>query len=286
MSFITGPAQRRGQRPTGNRHGTSSTVSYLAEDLLKQSSGPNRASTKRKYTATIGSDLATGLVIQGSTELTNEEATDPDGTTPPIAGDSMQNPDFPISYNGRGYMKFVSPVRMPSVNGSMSILGNISATGSANFGGAFSAGSGPELLDFDMTVEAGGVEFTRNPGFPGSQPVSYTKLGDLFIFQVEYSWLDKNGALDTDPLEIRGLPIMDGSRIEPQVEIPVYALGVTAVELGSFFMLEFSNDDELSAFIYSVSSNTGNRIRITAGDCADTGTISFAVVLHSGLITS
>jgi len=80
---------------------------------------------KRKSHTTIGHQDATGLVIQGTHELDSHDPKDPDGATPPLSGDSLRNPDFPISYTGRGTLKFESPIRVNAIDGDVHINGDV-----------------------------------------------------------------------------------------------------------------------------------------------------------------
>ena len=128
MSFVTSTAQRRGKRSASvhnaHHHG-GSQIPHPSSDLLHQPPGQFRATTKRRKTVSIGNERATGLVIQGSHEIHTMEGTDPDSATPPISGATLQNPDFPISYSGRGTMKFVSPVRIPTIDGALHVNGQV-----------------------------------------------------------------------------------------------------------------------------------------------------------------
>lgn len=127
MSFVTGTAQRRGKRSatvfTSHSHGTQ--VPHSSSNLLLQPGGQFRATSKRRKTASIGDDYATGLVIHGSHDFHTMEGTDPNSATPPISGQDLANPDFPISYTGRGTMKFVAPVRIPTIDGSIHVNGQV-----------------------------------------------------------------------------------------------------------------------------------------------------------------
>lgn len=266
MSFSTGRAQRLGgAHRVQTRHGSAS-FAYPAEDILRQSTGPTRATAKRRRTASIGENGATGLIIHGTHDIDTFEGTDPDSATPPISGDTLQNPDFPISYNGRGIMKFVNPIRIASIDGPLNVNGEVySASGLLGAGG----GGGTPYATWTPTVgETGaGTNFTENSG---STSAVYALSSDNVTLQLSFTWSSLNGA--TGNVFIKGLPkSVDSSAV---FRSPVICTGITPAQMGShFYVRDATSGTELQLF--SVSADTGVSTAVTAALCAATGSISF-----------
>jgi hypothetical protein len=150
---MTGPAQRRGTRST--QSGTSTQQAQgiggiNPKEVDLETTAPVRAIKKRKVHSIIGSTNSSGLLIQGSYEHALESASNPEGTTPASDSKSFRSPDFPISYSGLGIPKFVSPIRIASVDENLSISNNLSVNNNVDIGGILSVGGVP-LSGIDST---------------------------------------------------------------------------------------------------------------------------------------
>ena len=171
--FMSGPAQRRGARST--QSGTSTQQAQgiggiNPKEVDLETTAPVRAIKKRKVHSIIGSTNSSGLLIQGSYEHALESADNPEGANPPADSKSFRSPDFPISYSGLGVPKFVSPIRIASVDESLSISNNLSVNNNVDIGGSLSVGGTPvmgldpnDFMKIAVDNTALGVQnFTKN----------------------------------------------------------------------------------------------------------------------------
>ena len=271
MSYVTGAAQRRGRLAAtrGTRINHAALAPLPAEDILRQPPGQFRSTTKRRRTASIGEDGATGLVIHGQREMDTMEGTDPDSATPPISGYSLQNPDFPISYIGRGTLKFVSPLRIASIDGPLNVNGEVySASGLL----------APVAEVDSWTISVGGTgagaNFTEDAANTWS---TYSRTRDHVTIHVHYAWSSKGSVTDGTAIVVKGIPYT----VETQIhKTNAHFTGVTPLALGSYFVVEgLADATELG--LGSISSSTGAAVAITGGVCAASGTISFVLSYHA-----
>lgn len=130
--FVTGRAQRHGQR-AASQSSRAQNARALGVPEAFQLTEVRKPATKRKRHATIGDDYASGLVIQGSNEPEWKLGENPDDVDPAMAGLSLRNPDFPISYSGLGTLKFASPVRIPTIDGDLHVSGKITQSDQSLF---------------------------------------------------------------------------------------------------------------------------------------------------------
>jgi hypothetical protein len=272
MSFVTGTAQRRGS--VSATVGTSfqnvpASSPYPQSDLLRQSKGINRSTTKRHKTATIGDSQSTGLSIQGTHQFRTNEGTNPDGTTPPLTGGGqLDNPDFPISYNGRGTLKFVSPIRITTVDGPLNVNGSVYS----NQG--ILTGDPPEVIAFTPSMGSATADFTLDAGNSAS---TYFVSVDHVVVHVHIVWTDKGTVGDEDDIFVKGLPFLSESQVH---RIPLSTSKIIALQVGSHYVGELAgNSTDIQ--LYSTDSMTGEEIFVEGVQCQDTGSVSFVLSYHA-----
>ena len=255
MSYTTGIAQRRGI--TGATVGVSprhvGQTSYPQSDLLRQPPGPDRAHVKRRKTVSIGDDGATGLVIHGSHEIGPMEGRDPDSADPPLSGNTLSNPDFPVSYNGRGTLKFVSPIRITTIDGPLNVNGEVYSSSGLLSGGVedvapwtVAVGDPSEGGDQDFVVDAANTWAT------------YARTRDHVALHVHYTWTGKGTTTGTNILAVKGLPFPLEDQLHKAV---VHPTNVTATQLGSYFVAH-GNPNQSEFWIYSADSATGVEVPV------------------------
>lgn len=274
MSFTTGRAQRRGTKSAAQ--GTSfnhvSQTPYPEADLIRQPAGQFRATTKRRRISSIGEDGATGLVIHGSHDIDPMEGTDPDGATPPISGDTLANPDFPVSYNGRGTLKFVSPIRIASIDGPLNVNGEVYSSSGL-------LGSAVDVALWTVTVggTGAGIDFTVDAA---NTWATYAIAADHVTIHLHYTWTSKNGLTDGTAIFIKGLPLA----LETQVhKVVIHTTGIIATQLGSYFIADGAVDaTELQ--IKSADSATGVETNVTGLQTDDTGGTISCVLSYHGVV--
>lgn len=270
MSFVTGTAQRRGR--TSVVQGTSIThvsqTSYPKQDIIRQPAGQFRAGIKRSRTASIGDDTATGLVVHGAHDFDHMEGTDPDSATPPILGDSLRNPDFPISFAGRGTMKFVSPIRIATIDGPLNVNGEVYSSS-----GLLTSGGGEVALWTATVGETGaGNEFTADGA---NTWASYSLSGDHCTIHLHYTWSGKGSVLDGSNIYIKELPFVTEAQVH---KVPVHCTGIVPVQMGSYFVVDAqASTDELQLL---TCDSTGVEVPVTGAECNNTGTISIVLSYH------
>jgi len=270
MSFSTGTPQRRGAQ--AGSVGLSLTQSTQIPLPLRHISGPLKPTSKKRKVVSIGDDDSIGLVIHGKHGFDNFEGTDPDGATPPVSGYTLQNPDFPVSYNGRGTLKFISPIRITTVDGPLNVNGEVYS----NSGLLAPAVVNTPVQAWASTIEIGatgaGAEFTL-----GTSYATYFQFEDNITLHVHAVWTDKGSVGNGDTIFIKGLPFTNEAQIVTSVAA---STNITPTEIGSSFIVRGSvSSTELQLF--SFSSNTGLETTVTGAEVGSTGTISFTMNYHA-----
>ena len=272
--FVTGKAQRRGSRSStqGTSFGHGRATPYPSSDILRQPAGPTRAPIKRRRTVSIGADNATGLVIQGTHEIDEMEGTDPDNATPPISGYTLSNPDFPISYTGRGTLKFVSPVRIATIDGPLNVNGEVYSN-SGLLNGTFT-----DVISWTSTIELGatgaGENFTKNEA---ETYATYMQTRDEISLHVHFTWSDKGSVAGSSPIFIKNLPFTVESQVHKTV---VHSTGIIPTQLGSYFVVKAS-EDATELELFSSDAATATEVAVTADKCSATGELSFIFTYHA-----
>lgn len=280
MSFCNGIAQRRGRQAAtvgiSQRHVIGSQTPYPETDILKQPHGPNRNSGKKRKVASVGNDDAIGLVIVGKHGIDTFEGTDPDSAVPPISGSTLQNPDFPISYNGRGTMKFISPIRITTIDGPLNVNGEVYS--SSGLLGPAAAAADVTSWELGMTMGATGAGANLTIDGTSTYCTSIV-LVDNVTLHVHIVWTGKGSVANGDSIFIKGLPYTN----EAQTQIAVAAsTGITPTQLGSYFYVKNASspaDTELQLF--SSDSGTGLEVPITGLQLGTSGSISFNMNYHA-----
>jgi len=269
MSFSTGRAQRRGiaSASKGTSFNHVKQTPYTATDILRQPEGPNRATGKKRRISSIGDDRSTGLSIHGTHEIDTMEGTDPDGATPPVSGDTLSNPDFPVSYTGRGTLKFVSPIRIATVDGPLNVNGDIYSKG-----GLLAASSAHALWAVEVGA-SGGASFTEDAA---NTWASYTRSNDHASIHIHYAWSSKGSVLDGDHIYIKNLPLTLETQVHKAV---IHPTNISATQLGSYFVADGQADADEFA-LYSADGGTGVEVAVTGAECGTTGTISCIINYH------
>lgn len=165
---------------------TSSTRISAARSLPKDVQFRNyvgRTDHKRLRIAQIGGPDTKGLVIFGSTATDNTQAENPDGANPATSGESFINPDFPISFSGRGTMAFKSPIRVPSILGDVNVQGKVYAEGQ-ELGGGGGGASFIAFTTFSPQIRLGGTPLSTQ-GVTTSQ---HKQGDDIVWFDMTFSW--------------------------------------------------------------------------------------------------
>jgi len=261
MSFTTGRAQRRGNASSNNGYKAAEPPSSGLSRTIAGSVLNGQA--KRKRVASIGDDYAVGLTIVGHNDI---------GTT-----GTEENPDFPISYTGKGTLKFVSPVRIATVDGPLNVNGLVYSNG-VQLGASSGGGGGSSVEDIDVwtpTVGATGTgnNFTTNVA---STWATYHEVADNITIHLHYTWSSKGSVADGSAIFIKGLPFA----LETQVhKTLIHPTNIIATQYGSYFIAHGAVDSSELA-ITSADSATGLEVVITGGDCGATGTINCIFSYH------
>lgn len=274
MSFVTGNAQRLGRLTglQGKQRNHVGSTPYPQADLLRQP-GTLRAPTKRRRTAAIGDDYATGLVIHGTRDYDPMEGTNPDNTDPPVSGNTLANPDFPVSYIGRGTLKFVSPIRVTAIDGPLHVNGEVYSSS------GLLAGAVDDVSAWTVEIGEsgpGGNNFTSDPL---STWATYARTKDHVAIHVHYTWLDKGIVADGSQIFIKGLPFPLEAQVHKAI---IHPTGMVSTQLGSYFVAEGIESAEQFG-MYSADSATGAEVPVTGSLCASTGTVSCLISYHASL---
>lgn len=280
MSFTTGRAQRRGTQSAtvgvNYRNVSGSTTSYPSSDLIKQPKGPLRATGKKRKVASVGNDNASGLVILGRHDFDSFEGTDPDNAVPPLEGDTLRNPDFPISYNGRGTLKFVSPIRITTIDGPLNVNGEVYSS-SGLLGPAFGGGLVTVTAPWEsgMTMGATGAGANLTIDGPNTYCTANTAADNVNL-HVHITWTSKGAVLDGDEIFIKGLPY--NNEAQPQVGF-AHCTNVFPTQLGSYFFIRNTPSDT-QIQLFSCDAGTGIEVPVTGVQLNSSGTISFNMNYH------
>lgn len=199
--FVSGTAQQRTLRSTRS----GSTV--LQKQFTRVDTNPAK---RRRTIASIGDPEASGLVIQGSHELDDNE-------------DNLK--DFNIQFSGAGVPRFSMPIRIPGIDGNVSIEGDVNVSGNVN-----SLNLQPiEEGEFGDQIEIGKDNVT---GFNTAFSIgTYWKQGNIVHLYMDISWNSKGSVLDTDSIVITGLPFtQDPGTMEL---LQIFTPSVNLTEIGS-----------------------------------------------------
>jgi hypothetical protein len=272
MSFVTGTPQRRGHRAatvgTSFRDVFASRTPYPKSDQIKQAANANRASAKRRKTHSIGDDAATGLVIHGSHEMDTMEGTDPDSATPPISGSTLADPDFPISYTGRGTMKFVSPIRIATVDGPLNVNGEVYSSS-----GLLAGASEVASWSIEVGETGAGNNFTKDAA---NSFATYQRNSDNVILHVHYEWTSKGSVGAGSNLFIKGLPFTTEAQVH---KTTIHTTGITPVQVGSYYIVDGpASSTELQ--LHTAGGGLASEVAVTGSLCSTSGSISFTIAYH------
>lgn len=205
----------------------------------------------------IGTHASKGLVILGGNpRLDYNRGTNPDGLDVPIAPtnslDSMHEPAFPISYNGVGHLKFLSPIEIPGIlglvsmpqgiNGALTVStdltvgnhihtsGDLHVTGTITSDNPIVAG-----LTAPTPTTVSLEDLSANVVDGLTQTVTYIPHVDFHLFTLEVSWTGLGSA--SGAMIITGWPYSD--YIDCDYPISMVA-GIFSTVLGSQFVLRTS----------------------------------------------
>lgn len=180
MSFITHRASRQGTRKHQGKRvviGSNGVSPFLSGDTRILDHGNTKK--QRLKPAEIGGSDSNGLVIRGTLGHSTNVGQNPDGATPATDGDSLRNPDFPISYAGLGTLAFVSPVKIPTIIGPVNILGDVYSNGSLLGGG-----SDPNIVAVNITSTTANYDATVGTAIGtlsamgGTAPIAFSIILD------------------------------------------------------------------------------------------------------------
>ena len=284
--FVSGRAQRVGNKRSGTsiRNVVSTTAGIPNVQQFAQGAG--KQSSKRTKVATIGGNDTVGLVIRGRYELEESLGENPDSATPPLAGDSLANPDYNISYAGLGTLKFASPVRIPVVQNDVAIQGNLNVSGGIDTSEYLLDGVPivdslvvPIVTDFsgDVELSGGAFNFTKDPATTIAQ--AWTYLG-LTHIRVHYFWTSKGAA--SGGVRLQGIPF--------DVQEPAAVLGQamttdhTTAVIGSVLMSagDPSNVDQLRIMDFNQSLKAF--LHVQSGTFENSGSIVINVTYQHAII--
>jgi hypothetical protein len=273
MSFTTGTAQRRGLRSAtqGISFAHLKQTSFPQIDQIRQL-GKNRSTKKRRKTASIGDDSATGLAIHGTHDFDPMEGDDPDGATPPVSGNTLANPDFPISYTGRGTMKFVSPIRITTVDGPLNVNGEVYSS---------SGLLGPTVIDHTPWAIAVGEPGVGDNLVEDATETyaTYSLTSDNVTITAHFTWNSKGSVANGDNIYVKGIPHILATQIH---RVPIHAEGIIATQIGSVFSLHGAIDSDEYQLV-STDSATGLEVPVTGAELNTSGRISFSFSYHGNI---
>lgn len=209
--FQNSAPQKRGDRTVFQgrsvRHVLALQSGPPAGDRLYQS-GAVRA-TKRRRHAVIGDHHANGLVIQGAHAHEFNEGDNPDSATPPIDGDSLKRPDFPINFNGLGVLAFTSPVRIPTIDGTVNVSGDIYSKGTLLGAG----GGGGPWTSFTPTLTDGTNPATMSQQLGQFFTVSADSGSNITFFTTFIQWTSKGSMSGNVEITFAGgFPTISGTQ--------------------------------------------------------------------------
>ena len=217
MSFVTNAATRRGKRAKtefsspGNTLPTPNGGQTVSQSWVQGDSVSMVTRQPQLKYATVGDDMTKGLTIVGTSGFASNAPTNPDeldipntmgGDDDGIAKDKVINPDFPVSFQGRGTLKFVDSVRIPSIDQSVSISRNL------HVGGTLTVGSSQfplmEYTDFSdlVTLEGDSGVCTMS----ASTRAYGQRIGHFVFLSIYIQWTSKNTIDNADEIFFDGIP--------------------------------------------------------------------------------
>lgn len=249
IMFVTGRAQRRGNKGsegTTIRNVLASTPGVPAAMVF---TGAGKHAVKRRRIATIGEADSEGLVILGRVELEQAlDTKDTEGAEPPTDSVALRSPDFNVAYRGLGVLRFSDAVRLPFIDGDVSMNGNMQLIqlqvtdkiiGPTFFEKGVNIIGGDLFVDGDIDVQSPGqylkdgvplvppnavivpsiTDWTNDLRFqgggmdftldvPNCKATSWSYLG-LTHIEIKCTWLDKGTA--TTFVSLRGMPVPFGA---------------------------------------------------------------------------
>lgn len=251
--FTTGIAQRRGlvgETVGISKQNARSTLSGMPR--VTQMKDENQ-SAKRYKMAVVGDTNSKGLTIQGKFQ--------PDDTMNSETDDYHQ--DFPIQYSGLGCMKFVSPVRIPVIDGDVTVNGTVTSLNPAT--PAPVTGLTVDFKDTIEIVDGSSNTFTKNI----ANTSAYMFKNDLYGFvMIDYHWDDKGGAAGA--LTIQGIPAfsLQGMKTVGRVfTINMNPLEVTADIIGYVT----TTTDTIT--LEETSASAHSTVAVAASRCTNVGSI-------------
>lgn len=216
--FVTGQAQRRGLKAArvGTRDENASA---------KVQVGAYAAKVNRQSAARIGDSTSNGLVINGSYEI------DPaDEQANALGREFFTTPDFPVSYSGRGTLKFVSPIRISRVDGDLNVNGDITSNATVI------------TVENSLTLSDDALNaFTR-----GESSVIYVKNGGMITADIFYLWDDLGSAVGTNLAMLTGLPEMAPLEFTIASKNNPVLGNILSTEIGSIITASSGSFDEIN----------------------------------------
>lgn len=265
--FVTGTAQRRGNNPTGTSMKNVISTPAGIPIGMQLDSGAGRNTSKRKRIAVIGDNDSEGLVIRGRTHREESLGTNPDGTTPPLSGDALRNPDYNVSYQGLGTMRFASPVRIPTIDGNVGILGNVVINGLISADN-LTAPVLPTITDFsdDIEMSGGAFDFVKDVG--NTTAIAWSYFGLVHI-RIHFFWTSKGSA--DGGIRLKNLPFMFNNATATIGQ--AMTTDHTTLELGATLMSagDPSNSDQLRIMDFFHDTKQFNHVQ--SGTFENSGSI-------------
>lgn len=243
------------------------------QHALAQSSGPPQSdhlyqhddvrATKRRRHASVGDHHSNGLVIHGSHDVEFNEGDNPDSATPPLAGDSLRVPDWPISFNGLGMMKFVNPVRIPTIDGTLNVRGSIYSNGTLLGGGG-----GTARTSFTPVLE----DTSSNSATHAVQAGFFYTSGAYTLFEIAVEWTDK-GSMSGDVQVTLPSPFPTLS-VTPTAHVAVNPItGFAVTTIGNHLIGQYNSASILIREVYPTSAATNTTVQASQLSTAGSLTI-------------
>ena len=270
MSFTTNRATRASTR-SATIHAQNNSVSSLIPypNAHHLSSGIYPRIHKKRKVASIGDDNAIGLVIHGSTAISPFEPQDDEGADPPLSGNTLQNPDFPISYTGRGTVKFVSPIRVAAIDGPLHVNGSIYSKGNE-------VATTAPLVSWADDIQVGkdgGGNLTKDVA---ATTATWQRTNDNITIHIDYSWTNTGGLITTDEIVIKGLPFVTA---EQSHVTGLYSEDIQIVELHYVLQVESLPSEDILYVGYYLPS-IGESFFITEDKLLPSGRLRLTMTYH------
>lgn len=174
MSFSSSRSSRTVKRACTEKHSFTNVLTSTggvasANKLFKQGHSDGAVRKSEAFVASIGGWNAKGLnIIGGGVAMDYSYPSNPDGHGIPMEkdGDDAETglpkdrlfaPPFPVSYQGPGYLKFLSPFACPGIIGNFDISGDVimdktlHVEGNLTVGGTVTAGA--STVPFSPAIE-------------------------------------------------------------------------------------------------------------------------------------